>query len=174
MYNTWEDAQGFTHYWETHTTKSNKKTAPKGRKKKRTNNAVQSTAPNESYWKEHRCASLPFPLGLAFYDAAACLDCTTALSILQHTANIVGNAYLDVFEPVPTNGQWNKETRALFKELRTANLDYYTARMAIRHRLKHHVQKCAQASNPDEERELWKTRCQALLEYLASFEREGA
>ncbi len=192
MKTTLELAQAFTTQWHAHSLlaegEAQGRTAPRKERKRRgrkrasaahsastsdLNTAASAADIGAAYWAQHHCDALPLPLAVVFYDAAACLGCECAMALMQRVANIVGEAHLDVFTPAPTHGHYDAASRTLYTALQECNLDYYTARMVVRHRLAHHANVCTESVKPAQERERWKNRCQGLLEHLALLERGG-
>ncbi len=126
---------------------------------------------NKAQWSRLGCDGLPAALAVVFYDSAACLGTDKAMRLLQKVMNIVGEAHLDIYIPVPIDGLCTFETLALCRALQKVNLDFYAARMAVRHRAKMYACRC-HVRMAQETTEDWKVRCQGLLEYLARLERE--
>ncbi len=132
-----------------------------------------ATCMEKHFWKPLRCATLPLSLSVVLYDSAVHMGVPCAVTLLQECCNVVGEAHLDIFHPVNVDGIVGKNTVQLTKNLAEHNLDFYTARMAVRQRLQRYG-KWAQKNPPlATHLSAWKARCQALLELLAQLERES-
>ncbi len=90
-------------------------------------------------WKPLRCADIPKALSVVLYDSAVHMGSVEAVKIVQKSCNTVGEAYLDTFHPCKCDGIIGKKTLSLAIDLANFNLDFYTARMAIRQRVQHYT-----------------------------------
>ncbi len=130
------------------------------------------------FWVPLCCEKLPLPLGVFLYDSVVHMGIAPSMHILQQCCNIVGEAHLDTFTPVKINCINNKQSIRLAANLAECNLDFYTARMCVRHRLNYYKEFTKEMkhfkgmNSAQVHLEHWKARCAALLEHLALLERD--
>ncbi len=128
---------------------------------------------HDNFWNPLYCDHLPIPLGLILYDSAVNMGATRATRILQEVANIAGEAHLDIFVPLKTDGICGPKTISLCASLKEFGLDFYVARMAVRQRINFYINLSRNNESLAVFLSGWKNRCQALLEHLAMIEREA-
>lgn len=124
------------------------------------------------FWTPLRCTALPMPLAVTLYDAAVNVGPAQATKILQQSCNLVAEAHLDEFMPLAVDGRCGPRTLAMARALADAGLDFYTARHTVRERRNFYIRLCRQKPNFQPFLKGWKNRCDALLEHLATLERE--
>ncbi len=125
------------------------------------------------YWQDLTCAKLPPALAIVLYDSAVHLGSEAAVRLLQQSCNVVGDAHLDIFSPIQEDGLMRPNLMRLAADLKEHNLDFYTARLFVRQRVRYYAQYIQKRALQETGLSIWKERCQALLEQLALMERES-
>ncbi len=127
---------------------------------------------HRNIWQALRCGDLPAPIGFMLYDSALHLGCEAAMGLLQQACNTVGEAHLDIFTPIQGHDFAPEAVVKMAKDLQEHGLDFYTARLCLRQRVRHYTKLSQKNKKYASQLWGWKQRCQALLEYMALMERE--
>ncbi len=125
------------------------------------------------FWQALQCAKLPTALGMVLYDSAVNMGAPRAVRLLQESCNVVGEAHLDEFTPLKEDGVVGKKTLSMAKALHNHGLDFYTARLCVRQRIRFYTKLAQKNDSLAVFLQGWKNRCQALLEHLALAERDA-
>ncbi len=128
---------------------------------------------HKNFWEKLQCDALPKAIGMTLYDSAVNMGVQRAVRILQEACNVVGEAHLDVFEPLKIDGICGPKTITFCATLNEFGLDFYTARMSVRQRVNFYINLSKNNENFSVFLDGWKNRCQDLLEHLATLERDN-
>ncbi len=125
------------------------------------------------FWDKTACAALPLPLAIVLYDGAVNMGAPRSVRHMQQAMNMIGEAHLDHFVAIAEDGRMGPRSIELARALAAVNLDWLTARAALR--LRRAFYRSLAARRPDLKVFLagWLNRANALENHLARQEREN-
>lgn len=124
------------------------------------------------FWDATKCSKLPLALAVVLYDGAVNMGAPRSVRQLQQAMNMVADTHIEHSLSIAEDGINGPKSQELAAALALGNLDFYTARQAVRLREKFYRELVQRRADLKPFLKGWQNRCTALLNYLAQLERE--